>query len=117
MLCFYNQWFLNYIFRYHVDCFFGLKTNKDSKLLETSDDIEGWELLSEEDKENIIEKIDRNSKSSTLSQTVDYKTSSYRSDSKDNKFSTFWGVVTDISKHPSYKKKEEILNKFLRQVS
>lgn len=97
---------------YHVDCFFELKV-KNGKTLTSSGDVEGWELLSSEDKQTIIKKVGDDFKETSSPVKTAGKSSS---GSEDNKFSEFQRIVGKIANEPSYTAKSLILQKFLQTV-
>lgn len=104
-----RQWF-------HVDCFLNIKKTKNSRKISSSDDIQGWDLLSEDDKNDFIDKIGDDFKvSSTKSPAKAPKVSS-KSDSKDNSFNQFQKIVEKIADEPSYNSKSQILQKYFRNV-
>lgn len=103
---------------FHVDCFFALKKTKNSKLITSSDDVDGWDLLSKEDKDLLIKNIGpdfkETSDASTSKTAATASTSS--NNSKDNLFSEFQRIVGKIANEPSYNNKSQILQKYLRDV-
>lgn len=104
-----KQWF-------HVDCFFGLKKTKTSKTIKSSADVEGWDLLSTEEKDDLIDKIGPDFKIESSPSKPSHKSPSSSADSKDNLFSEFQKIVNKIANEPSYNNKSQILQRFLRDV-
>lgn len=104
-----KQWF-------HVDCFFSLKKNKTSKTIKSSADIEGWDSLSTEEKDDLIDKIGPDFKIESSPSKPSDKSSPSSADSKDNLFSEFQKIVNKIANEPSYNNKSQILQRFLRDV-
>lgn len=102
---------------YHVDCFFDLKKTKTSKILSSADDVDGWDLLSKEDKDLVVTKAGDDFKEVTSSPKNVNDTSKTKADSRDNKFSEFQRIVKKIANEPSYNNKSQILQKFLREVN
>jgi hypothetical protein len=101
---------------YHVNCFFELKKAKNSKTMTCSGDIEGWELLSDEDQQMIIKKIGPEFTKTSSAPAEKKVAGSSLSDCQDNKFSEFQKIVGKIAKEPSYNSKSNILQKFLLDV-
>lgn len=103
-----KQWF-------HVDCFFNLKKTKNSKTITSSNDVDGWDLLSTKDQKDLIEKIGPDfkiDKTSTKNSSIEKSNAS----SKDNLFSEFQKIVNKIANEPSYNSKSQILQRYLHEV-
>jgi DNA ligase 3 len=100
---------------YHVDCFFDLKKAKNTKTMTCSGDVDGWELLSSDEKQMIIKKIGSEFKESS-SPVKKAVAESLSSDCNDNKFSEFQRIVRRIANEPSYTSKSNILQRFLQVV-
>lgn len=100
---------------YHVDCFLGMKKTKTSKTINSVDDIDGWDLLSSEDKKDLAKQFGPSFDSSHSTKvTKDPQTP--KADTKDNLFSEFQRIIKKIANEPSYNSKSQILQKFLREV-
>lgn len=104
-----KQWF-------HVECFFQLKKTKNSKTINSVDDIDGWDLLSVDDKETIVNHLGPVVKT-TSDRPAKPSKDKARAGSKDNLFSEFQRIISKIANEPSYNSKSQILGKFLRDVS
>ena len=76
-----------------------------------SSDVEGWESLSSDDKQMIINKI-----GSEFQETSSAKAAGKPSNSADDKFCEFQRIVGKIAGEPSYTFKSQILQKFLTTV-
>lgn len=95
---------------YHLDCFLGLKKTKNSKTINSTSEIDGWDDLSVEDRKDILEKLGSDIK-------VETKPAAKSSgSSKDNSFSEFQRIVGMIAEESSYKSKSQILQTFLLEV-
>lgn len=116
---------------YHIDCIFLVFNNQrpGTVVIESSDDIDGWDQLDEEDRDTVQEKIyewlktnKNSSKTSATASTSTKKDTSaqlgkhYKSDSKDNLFREFRRICADITNESSYLKKTAVLNKYLLKV-
>jgi hypothetical protein len=92
-----------------------MKKTKNSKVVTGCDDIDGWELLSEEHKKLIGSKVGSDFKTTSTPQPDPQP--SDKPDSKDNLFSVFQRIINQIANEPSYNNKTSILQKFLKDVS
>lgn len=116
---------------YHIDCIFLVFNNQrpGTVVIESSDDIDGWDQLDEEDRDTVQEKIyefmktnKNSSKAGGAASTSTKKDASvqlgkhYKSDSKDNLFREFRRICADITNESSYLKKSAVLNKYLLKV-
>lgn len=102
---------------YHLDCFFALKKTKNSKSITSSDEIDGWDLLSKDDRDSLAKKIGSDFKvESSDTMRAAAPSTSNKVDSKDNLFSEFQRIVSKIAREPSYNNKSQILQKYLREV-
>lgn len=101
---------------YHIDCFFALKKTKNSKTITCSGEIEGWDLLSKDDKGLLIEGVGPDFKESSPAQNPAAASTNTKADSKDNLFSEFQRIIDKIANEPSYNSKSQILHKFIREV-
>lgn len=100
---------------YHVDCFLGMKKTKNSKTITSSSDVDGWELLSDDDMKELLGKL--GSDFEVEAETPAVKSSGGSKDNtKDNSFSEFQKIVGMIGEESSYKVKSQILQKFLLEV-
>lgn len=97
---------------FHLECFFQIKKTKNSKTINSIDEIDGWDLLSNDDQNIVLGKLDPSVK---INQSV--RSLCSKPDSKDNLFSEFQRIVSKIANEPSYNSKSQILGKFLREVS
>lgn len=95
---------------YHVDCFLGMKKTKNSKTINSTDDVEGWEILSAEDKKELLGKLGSDVKVETKAAA---KTSG---SNRDNSFSEFQRIAGMVGEESSYKSKSQIIQKFLLEV-
>lgn len=102
-----RQWF-------HIDCFFNLKKTKTSKIITTSSEIKGWEMLTSEEKNDLLKKLGPDFKIDAIQ--FQRSLSSSKVSSKDNLFSEFQNVVNKIANEPSYNSKSQILHRYLRDV-
>lgn len=113
---------------HHIDCLFqAFKTQKaTTKKIETIDDLGGFECLTSEEQDEILEKLfqatgKRLDKTININNSADdseiQDKSNYKSDSNDNLLSTFTDVIEKIASESGYKAKSEILNQFLIKVS
>lgn len=89
-----------------------MKKGKDTKEIESADDIDGWDQLSSADKKLITQKIGPKFNATPKSKSSPNTSSK----SKDNKFSEFQRIISNIANEPSYNNKASILEKFLKQV-
>ncbi|XP_055381243.1 DNA ligase 3 [Condylostylus longicornis] len=118
---------------YHTNCLFESfkKARATTKKIDCIDDIDGWDELSEEHKDIIIEKINsfsgalpKEKKTDKLKPTTSKafqtketsstsKDKAFKEDSEDNSFQVFQNLCEKIAKESSYNKKSEILQNFL----
>lgn len=103
---------------YHIDCFFALKKTKTSKTITSSGEIEGWDLLTKDDKDSLAKNIGSDFKVQSSDDAISAAapSTSNKVDSKDNLFSEFQRIVSKIAREPSYNNKSQILQKYLREV-
>lgn len=100
---------------YHIDCFLGLKKTKNSKTITSSAEVEGWELLSDDDMKELMGKLGSDFKVEAEAPAV--KSSGGSKDNKDNSFSEFQKIIEMVGEESSYKIKSQIIQKFLLEVS
>lgn len=100
---------------YHVDCFFGLKKTKNSKTISSSAEVEGWDLLSDDDKKELMGKLGSDFKVEAETSTAKASGGS-KVINEDNSFSEFQKIVEMIGEESSYKIKSQVLQKFLLEV-
>lgn len=101
---------------YHIDCFFAIKKTKNSKTIACSGEIEGWDLLSEDDKALLIKGVGPDFKESSPAPNPVAASTNTKTDSKDNLFSEFQRIIDKVANEPSYNSKSQILHKFIREV-
>lgn len=112
---------------HHIDCLFkAFQTQKaTTKKIDSVEDIDGFELLSQEEQDDILEKLfqatgkrlDKNVIPSSSVGSEKSSKSNFKTESEDNLLSTFIEIVDKIAAESGYKAKSEILNKFLTKVS
>lgn len=111
---------------HHIDCLFkAFQTQKaTTKKIDSVDDIEGFEFLSTEEQDDLLEKLfqatGKRLDKTVIPSSVDSKElskSNFKSESEDNLLSTFIDVIEKIAAESGYKAKSEVLNKFLIKVS
>lgn len=127
---------------HHVNCIFEqfLKQRPTTKRIECSDDIDGWEDINDEDKDEILKKIDEYSKlisekynlkltpkkpeSPLKTKRVENNTNTTKknniiilnnSDIKDYPFRTFRKLVMNITNVNSYLEKTELVKKIFSE--
>lgn len=110
---------------FHLDCLFkAFQTQKaTTKKIDSVEDIEGFENLSDEDQDLVIKKLfdatgkrlDKNQVSTKTSSPGKFS-SNFKEESKDNLLSTFIQVVEEVAAESSYKAKSELLKTFLIKV-
>lgn len=103
---------------YHPDCLFELKKTKTSKVIAGVADLDGWDLLADDDKELIMKKVGPTFKieSSPSKGKSSSAANSNKADSKDNLFSEFQRIVNKVAKEPSYNSKSQIIEKYISEV-
>ncbi|CRL04761.1 CLUMA_CG017821, isoform A [Clunio marinus] len=100
---------------YHFDCFFEVKISKATKFITCSDEIDGWNSLSADDKKSIIEKIGPSFKITEAPSKLHNADDNQKNDSNDNLFSELQRIVNKIANESSYTNKSKILQKFLTE--
>lgn len=111
---------------YHLDCFFYLKVTKNTKTLTSSDEIEGWNELPNEDKtifktkagkdfKEVEVEASSSSKKRSLSPSINENKDSKKSKLVDdfNKFSDFQMLIKQVKKESSYNEKSKIIRKMI----
>lgn len=116
---------------YHLDCFFTLKLTKNSKILESSDEIEGWNELSSDDRNIVTSKAGSGFKEVAIDDVsvtakkrsrdvesdddneVDVKKSRASTSNCSDKFVEYQKLVGRIEKESSYTEKSRIIKKML----
>lgn len=101
-----KQWF-------HIDCFCDTKANKTKIALSCSNDVDGWDVISNADREYAIKVFGPEFKVNTdlnLPQSMSPVKST-----KDNLFNEFNKLIDKIASEPSYNNKSSIIQKYLRE--
>lgn len=80
---------------YHIDCFLGLKKTKNSKTITSSTEVEGWELLSNDDRKELMGKLGSDFKVEAKA-PADKSSGGSKDNTKDNLFSEFQKIVEMI---------------------
>jgi hypothetical protein len=99
---------------YHVDCFLNVKKTKNTKTITSTSEIDGWDLLADVDKQDLIQRLGEDFKdtSNEPKQTPSHG----KIENSDNMFSIFQNIVKEIADEPSYNNKSKIIQNFFKEV-
>lgn len=104
---------------FHVPCFLEVKANKTKITFSSSNDIDGFKDLNEDDQKYVFDLFGKEFK--TKSDICDASTSKQNvqsaSTSKDDLFSEFNKLIDKVAEEPSYNLKTTLIQKFLRDGS
>lgn len=101
---------------YHINCFFELKETKTSKPIKSTNEIGGWDDLTDEDKNILLAKFGSDFKVSSVIAGLSSDETAAPTIVKDCLFSEFQRIVANIANEPSYTKKSKIIQGHLLQV-
>jgi DNA ligase 3 len=109
---------------YHLDCLFEVfkKQRAGTKVIESSDDIDGWGQLSEEDRDAILESMQKHDPQKWKAPaSVKPQTSAadqeFDATTKDNSFREFRRICAEVANESSYTGKTKILHEYFQRGS
>jgi DNA ligase 3 len=112
---------------YHLDCLYEVfkKQRAGTKIIESSDDIDGWGQLSEEDRDAILEAMQKHDpqkwkaavEAPAAKPTTSATGQEFNATTKDNSFREFRRICAEVANESSYTGKTKILNDYFQRGS
>ncbi|KAG5684185.1 hypothetical protein PVAND_013425 [Polypedilum vanderplanki] len=104
---------------FHIKCFCESKANKTKIEQATTNDINGWDLLNDDDVKTVLKHIPITvaATQESTSKKSSSSSSSTATTTKDNLLSQFNWLVEKIANEPSYNNKSAIIKKYLNEGS